>query len=156
MTTPIQYPLINGMRHSFASIKLQIQNTKFTGFKSINYNYAKTREEARGNHPDALGKTRGENAYKCDVEVYLAEFNAFIATLGAGWGQIFFTVLVSYSENGFDITQDTILGCTIDEIDASQGQGPSALTRKLTFAPLKILYNGLDGEPNPLAAPAGV
>ena len=156
MTTPIAFPLVNGVRHAFASIKLQIGNTKFVGFKAINYNMSKSREMARGNHPDPLGKTRGDNDYKCDCEIYLAEFNLFIASLGPGWGQIFFTILVSYSENGFDVTQDQILGCTIDEVDASQSQGPAALTRKLTFNPLKILYNGVDSEPNPLVAPPGV
>lgn len=150
MTTPIQYPLINGVRHSFASIELKLNNLIFIGFKSINYNRTRNRAFVRGNHPDPIGKTRGENEYKADTELYLAEFNMFQAELGPGYGDVFFQILVTYSENGFDTIQDVINGCTLDTTDVSQSQGSDPLVRKFDLNPLKILFNGVDDLLSPL------
>ena len=44
-------------------------------------------------------------------------------SIGEGYGDVFFQVLVTYSENGFDTIQDTINGCTIDGLEVSQSQG---------------------------------
>lgn len=158
MTTPIQYPLINGVRHSFSSIELKLNGQIFVGFKSINYSRKRTRSYVRGNSPDPLAKTRGENEYTADCEIYLAEWNLFqsqVANGLDGYGDVLFTVAVTYTENGFDTIQDTIIGCTIDSTDASQGQGPDALTRKIELMPIKILFNGLEDLQVALAAPAG-
>lgn len=150
MVAPIQYPLVNGVRHSFASIELKLDVQIFIGFKSINYSRTRNRALVRGNHPDPIAKTRGENEYSGDVELYLAEWNLFQSQLGAGYGDKFFQVLVTYTENGFDTIQDVINGCTIDSLEASQGQGPDPLVRKFDLKPLKILFNGIDDLAVPL------
>lgn len=150
MATPIQYPLINGVRHSFASIELKLSTQLFIGFKSINYSRTRNRTIVRGNSPDPLGKTRGENDYSADCEVYLAEWNLFQALLGKGYGDVFFPVIVTYSENGFDTITDTITGCSIDSTEASQSQGSDPLTRKFDLKPLKIKFAGVDDLANPL------
>jgi len=153
MTSPIQYPFVNGTRHSFASIELKLANQIFIGFKSINYNRTRDRAEVRGNSPDPLGKTIGENKYTADCEIYLAEWNQFQALLeeqGTGYGDQFFTVLVTYSANGFDTIQDEIIGCTMDSTDASNGQGSDPTVRKFDMSPLKIKFNGIDDLASPL------
>jgi len=150
VTTPISYPLINGVRHSFASIELKCNGQIFIGFKSINYSRTRNRGLVRGNHPDPLGKTRGENEYSADAEFYLAEWNLFQAQLGDGYGDVFFQVLSTYSENGFDTIQDVINGCTVDSLEASQSQGPDPLVRKMDLKPLKVLFNGVDDLLTPL------
>ncbi len=150
MTTPISYPLINGVRHSFASIELKLKEQIFIGFKSVNYSRTRSRTKVRGNHPDPLGKTQGENDYSADIELYLAEWNLFQEQLGAGYGDVFFQVLVTYSANGFDTIQDVINGCTLDSTEASQQQGPDPLVRKFDLSPLKILFNGKDDVETPL------
>lgn len=150
MTTPIQYPLINGTRHSFASIELKLNGQIFIGFKSLNYTRTRSRTVVRGNSPDPLGKTMGENDYSADAEVYLAEWNLFQDLLGKGYGDVFFQVLATYSANGFDTIQDVINGCTLDSTEVSQSQGPDPLVRKFTLSPLKILFNGIDDLTTPL------
>lgn len=150
---PIPYPLINGVRHSFSSIELKLGTNIFVGFKSINYSRKRTRTIVRGKSPDPLGKTRGTNEYTADCEIYLAEWNALLAQLQAiapGYGDVLFTVLVTYSENGFDTIQDTINGCSIDTTEASQAEGPDPLVRKVELNPLKILFNGVDDLATPL------
>jgi hypothetical protein len=159
MTTPIAYALLNGARMGFSSIEPKIilasgSSLIFGGFKSLNYKRARTREEARSNSPDPIGKTVGENAYTGDLEVYAAEALQIINFLGgAGYGDVFFALAVTYLMNGFDTQVDTLLGCTLDEFDSSNSQGPANLTRKFNLSPLKLLVNGLDDLAIPLTAP---
>ncbi len=152
MTTPIPYPIINGFRASGNSIELVIAGIKgLRGFKVLDYNRTRSRGMVEGNHPDPLGKTRGKNAYKASCELYLAEWNLLLATLGPGYGDLPFTVISQFSENGFDTITDTLLGCTLD---SSTGGGDSTSTdgllRKFDLNPLKILYNGQDDCEVPL------
>lgn len=150
MGTPLSFPLINGVRHGFSSIELKLAGQIFVGFKSINYSRVRTRSKVRGNHPDPIAKTRGENDYTGDCELYLAEWNLFQALLGQGYGDAIFSVLVTYGENGFDTISDELIGCSMDSTDASNGQGPDALVRKVDLSPLKIKFNGIDDLAVPL------
>lgn len=152
-TSPIQFPLINGAGFSFPSIELKLNGLIFRGFKSIDYDYDRTRTKVYGNSPDPLFKTVGKADYTCSAEIYVAEWFSFLKQLGAGFGDIFFIILVSYTQVGFDPVQDTILGCTIDKMQAAQKEGSDPLTRTVEFNPLKILYNGLDPLAIPLVSP---
>lgn len=163
-TTPIPYPDATGARHSWASIKAIIAGVPFLGIKKCTYDRKRTREEVRGTHVDPLGKTVGENAYTCAIDLYLAEWNQLQALIqdaadqqsigDVGYGDVFFTIQVQYSANGFDTIQDEIIGCTLDMTSADQQQGPSALIRGIELNPLKILFNGLDDVLPSLTAPA--
>ena len=151
----IPLPLINGVRHSAASVELKVANIIIVGVKSVDYSRKRSRTQVRGFHPDPLGQTRGENEYDASIEIYLAEFNQLQAACqalngGKGYGDATFDVIVTYGENGFDTITDTIRGCNIDSTEAGVSQGPDALTRKIELSPLKILYNGLDDLTNPL------
>ena len=139
----IKYPLINGLRHSFASVEMKVRGQIYIGFKSVNYNRTRSRSEARGPHPDPLGKTQGENKYTGDIEFFLAEFVRLITDLGPGYGDIQFPVVVTYSSNGFDTIMDELQGCTIDTTDASNA-GTDPTVRKIDLNPTKILFNGID------------
>ena len=56
----IVYPNTVGNIHGFQSIELRAGTQRFTGFKSLNYPRTRTRGIVYGNHPDPLGKTRGQ------------------------------------------------------------------------------------------------
>jgi hypothetical protein len=153
MAATIPYPLINGYRHGFSSIELKLNNQLFVGFKSINYTRTRSRSAVMGNHPDPIAWTRGTNEYKGDCELYLAEFSLFQSLLGKGYGDVAFSVLVTYGESEFDTIVDELIGCHLDSVDASNGQGTDALTRKFDLNPLKILHNGIDDVEFPLTPP---
>ena len=150
MASPIQYPLINGTRHSFASIELTLGSLIFVGFRAVNYKRSRGRTTVYGSSPDPLGKTRGVNEYTADCELYLAEWNAFQADIGAGYGDEAFQVLVTYTENGFDSIIDTLIGCTMDSTEASNSQGSDPTVRKFDLNPIKILFNGIEDLAQPL------
>lgn len=156
MANDIPYPFVAGFRHGFASVAAEFKlrggkTVTFRGFKGINYTRTRDRGIIYGNHPDPLGKTRGQNSYSADCEVYLAEFAKLVEELGAGYGDIPFTVLVHFVEGGFAGLQDEIQGCTFDSTDASNAQGTDGLSRKFNLNPLKILFDGLDDVETPLA-----
>lgn len=170
MTTPLAYPLINGVRHDWTNIEPKIAGQIFVGFKSLNYKRTRTRTKLWGNSSDPIAKTQGVNDYTADMEVYLAEWNLFQALLkagaaakslpsgispGSGYGDLLFPVVITYLNLGFDTITDTILGCSVDELDASQSQSPDPLVRKVTFNPLKVLFNGDDDLATALQAPSG-
>lgn len=156
MADQLEYPYVNGFRHGFASIELKFQfdGRKVQLFcKSINYGRTRSRGLVQANHPDPIAKTRGENAYKGSVEMAFAEYRLLLDTLGAGYGDKIFTTLVTYGEDGFTTVTDELTGCTLDDDDASNAQGPDPLMRKLDLAPLKILMGGVDDLEFPLVAP---
>ena len=165
-TQTLQYPLINGTKHDFSSIELKIAGQIFIGFKSINYSRTRTRVMVRGNSPDPIAKTLGTNEYTGECEVYLAEYDYLQSLLvqaaqqspnltgpGAGYGDVFFQVIVTYTDAGFNPVVDTLNGCTLDSLDSSNSQSADPLVRKFNLAPMKILFNGVDDLNNPLQAP---
>lgn len=176
MTTPILYPLVNGVRHSWASIEVKVANLILYA-TAVSYTRKRNRTMVRVNHPDPVAKTRGSNEYTGELEMLLAEYNllqaALIATSFAptvllgpsptltlpggfgGYGDVFFQVLVSYSENGLDTITDSLLGCTMDSTDASNSEGTEPTKRKFELNPLKVLFNGAEDLGQPLRAPPG-
>lgn len=157
MADALVYPLINGFRHGFSSITLifNLSDGKTVQMfcKSINYGRTRSRGLVMGNHPDPIAKTRGENAYKCSVEIPLAEYRLLLAEIGPGYGDKIFSTFVVYGENGFETVTDEIHGCTIDDDDASNSQGPDPLMRKLDLNPLKIRMGGVDDLETPMVSP---
>lgn len=163
MTTPISYPLVNGVRHSWASVEVKLAGQIFY-VTAVNYSRKRNRTLVRVNHPDPSGKTRGSNEYTADIELLLAEFNALQAALilqanqqglNGGYGDVFFQVVVTYTENGLDTVTDSILGCTMDSTEVGNAEGTDPSKRKIDLAPLKVLFNGQDDLATPLQAPPG-
>lgn len=146
----IAYPLVNGAAYSFASIELKINGQLFTAFEDVNYGRKRTREKIRGNHPDPLAKTIGENEYHGDCTLEVAEWFMFLEQLGAGYGDIFFDFYVTYNSPILGVVQDTVIGCTIDEVSTSLKRGPGGLYKKVDLAPLKVLEDGFDDCAIPL------
>lgn len=163
MPSTLQYPLVNGVRHSFASVEVKVAGQIFFA-TSVNYSRKRNRTMVKENHPDPVGKTRGSNEYSADIEMLLAEYNALQALLisqaqqqglNTGYGDVFFTVVVTYTEAGMDTVTDTISGCTMDSTEASNAEGTDPSKRKFEMSPLKILFNGVDDLSSPLQGPAG-
>ena len=159
MTTPLSYPLTAGTRHSFVSIEIKIAGI-IIPVKSINYSRKRSRGVVRGNHPDPIAKTRGNNEYAADGELYTAEWMLLKQTLkefGAqqnppvAYGDVLFPVYVSWSENGFETFTDEIQGCTMDSTESSNSQGEDASVRKIDLSPLKVLFADDDDVTVPLA-----
>lgn len=148
---PIAYPDSAGARHSFVSLKAIVAGLPILGLKKCTYSRQRQREILHGTHVDPIGKTQGENTYKASLDLYLAEFQQLKAALiqqgealGVGYGDVFFIIQAQYRAPGFTLIQDEIQGCTLDDTNADQSQGPAGLIRGLELNPLKILFDGDD------------
>lgn len=154
MPTSIRYPLINGVRHSFASIIFKLDGQEFSGIKSVTYARHRERGVGHGTNPDPLFKTRGKNTYECEVEVYHAEWKAFVLEhFGRGYGDKMFPIEVSYADSGFPTQTDRIYGNTIDDSEGGGTEGTDPLTRKFKTSPIKIIFDGEDDNATPLHGP---
>ena len=166
MTTPIAYPLLNGVRQSFVSTEITFQqpaigatqggqslNLALRGYTSMKYGRVRSRTKVWGNHPDPIGKTRGKNDYTGEFKYLLAEvvlIRAALQSLGGGYGDVMFNVHITHSENGFDTHVIDILGCTFDKDEISLAEGTEASAIDLDFNPLKVKYDGVDDNTIPL------
>lgn len=164
MGLPLLYPLVNGVRHSWASVEVKLGNFIFY-VVGINYSRERERTMVMVNHPDPVGKTRGRNKYEGDCEMLLAEFNLFqtqlvllsAVGLSGGYGDVPFDVVISYTENGLDTVTDVLKGCTLDSTSAANAESNEPTKRKFKLNPLKILIGGVDDLGTlPLVAPPGV
>ena len=154
MPTPIKYPEINGARHSWSSVILKIDGQQFDGVKSITYARHREIGTGYGTNPDPLFNTRGKNSYEGEIEVYHAEWIAFVVEhFGKGYGDKYFAVEVSYAENGFPTTTDRLIGCRVLDSEGGGSEGTDPLTRKFKLNPLKIIFHGTDDNATPLHGP---
>ena len=156
--TPIPYADVNGARFSPVSAEIRWAFPGLAivmpGYKSITYSRKRSRVYAKGQNVDPLGKTRGTNAFAASIEVHLPEYNNMIRALGNGYGDIFFSLFITYNETALDVVTDEIIGCTWDGTEATADQtSDDPLYRMIELNPIKIKFAGLDDNELPLAAP---
>lgn len=149
MATPIPYPLVNGKRYSFTSIEFLFGTIPLIGIKSLNYGSSLEPGKVYGTNANKIGRTEGQADHTCDAEVYLLEWNAFLAVVGptgiltGGFGAVVFPIVVNYAEAGMPVITDIIDGCRITKVDHSNQTGSDASTVKLTIDPMDIKHAGL-------------
>lgn len=158
---PTAYPLINGVRHSYSSIELRINGSVILGCTEINYTTKLEPSVVRAAGALPIGLTLGNADFDGDFSLLLQEFNDMIIALGPGAMTIPFDIVVAYDASlgnvlsgGLDVIVDTLQGCRITNIEASNSGGSTdATVRKCTIKPTMILLNGIALTPEqPTAA----
>lgn len=155
---PIRYPLVNGVRQSFASCNLEITSDLLTwkpiGWSKLSFERTRERGEVRGPHPDPIAMTRGQNKYTASMTMYLAEVNYLVQEVlgGPGYGDRFFRVVLQYLENGLDVVKIELRSCKLDKDAVDNSQGTDATQVEIDLHPLKMLRNDIDDVDDPLAA----
>jgi hypothetical protein len=157
---PLQYPLVNGFSYSWASVEFKFNNAPIITVQSIDYKITNDRKQPYGTNPNPLSKTRGKITNSCKVKILLLELDGFLGALAQNdptgnnaYGDVFFEVDVTYSENGVGVIADTILGCTVNSVEQSSAEGPDALMVEMELQPLQILRNGRPMSSAILTAP---
>ena len=130
----MQYPLINGHRYDFSSIEGSIAGKKYMGYTSINYKQTLEPGEARGNHAQRYGTTRGQLKADADFEMLKEEGEEFIRGLGDGYMEKRFNMTVVYSEEGGKTRTDVLHNCRIQEVSDGHSEGGDALKLKFTLS----------------------
>jgi hypothetical protein len=145
----LQYPLINGDRHSFASVEIQFNNLSIGGFTAINYEALLDGQPVRGAGPLVIGHTIGLASWTGDFEMLLEEWNFFQASLGPGFMQQYFNIRVTYAARGMSTIVDTLSGCRVKSVGASgQSSSGDALVRKVPLLITSGNFNGVSPFPN--------
>lgn len=148
----IPYPLINGVRYSYSSIKLTVNGKQIVGHKEVSYKQSKEPGHVRGAHPEKLGRTQGDLENEASLSLYEEEWNELLDALGDGYMDKVFDITVVYATNE-DVTRiatDKILGCQIKDIDKSRSQGNEGLEVKLELDVMEIHLNGKKPLKSPL------
>lgn len=158
---PIRYPLINGVRHSMASlanggllITSDVRNWTSNGWNKLSFERTRDRGEVRGPHPDPIGMTRGQNKYTASLTLYLAELNYLVQEVlgGPGYGDRPFSIVLQYLSNGLDTVKVEIRGCHLDKQAVDNSVGTDATMVEIDLHPIKIIWNDQDDVDDPLAA----
>lgn len=140
----MSYPLINGMRASWAEISFKIKGAKAIGVKEISYRPSLEGSDVYGTGVMPIGRTRGQAKFEASVTLNKEEFDALIKDLGDGYGEKPFDIVVQYRLEGVAlVNSDRIVACRIKSPDQSHAQGADALTVKVDLHPADIILNGL-------------
>lgn len=151
----IAYPLINGSRHSWASIELRCAGSVVQGGTEINYSPSLEPTFVFGAGAEPIGRTLGQAGYEGDVTLLLEEFNELVERLGDNWMTVAFDIVVSHDASGagLSVIQDTLIGCRITKVEnSSSSSSTEPTTRKCTLSIMRIKMNGVDPGPNTTAA----
>lgn len=149
----VPYPLIDGNRYSWASVKISFGAATFIGVKSINMNEKVDPAKIHGTGQNIIGATAGMYDADGDVEVYQEEADQIISSLGTGWGNKRVTIQVQYID---DPQPTRTKKLTVRLTGRTQGgsEGNEAMTSKFTmFFLAPIEDNGITMV-NPIQAAA--
>jgi len=144
------YPLINGVRHSWASVEIKLDDDIILGITEINYKDKLDPGIVKGAGVRPIAFTTGSAEFDGDVTLLLEEFNTMISKFGPAWKTRQFDIIVTYDESGSGLSTivDTIVGCRITDTEASASStSVDGSVRKCPFKALDILWNGLSSAP---------
>ena|SRR5690348_3993599 len=157
----LSYPLVNGVRHSWASVAITAGGLPFGGVTEINYAPKLDAQYVRGAGPNPIATTTGLASMTADMTMLEEEFKLLMQTLGspgligggAGFMTSFFDIEVTKSNEGYILggmsTIIDTLQCRITEVSAAmQASSGDALVRKMTLLPITMRLNGASPFPN--------
>lgn len=142
----MDYPLINGHRFDWSSVRIAFNGALFTAVKSVNYSNKLDPGYIRGTNSQYIGRTRGEYSPGGSIEFYKEEYYDFIKTITAngarGYMEVAFGMTVQYETFGRAVLTDTIAGARITSDEDDHGESPDGLSIKCDLSPMYILRNG--------------
>jgi hypothetical protein len=157
--TPLQYPNINGVGYSWASIEFKFAGgAAITEVLSVDYKITRERKKTYGTNVNPLRKTRGKIDYSAKWKMCLPAAYNLQQGLGAqdptgnnAYGDVFWTATITYSENGFSTINVIIIGNTLDTWENSHAEGVEEPVVEFESAPLNILIDSGTG-PQPMSS----
>lgn len=146
----MQQTLINGNRHSFVNLTVNANGRDIPrgSITSVNYNPTQDPGLVQGNLNVPTGRTQGYSTATGSIEILLSEANDFYSNLTNN-GEVAimdvdFDMIVQYSINDIDVITDTLRGCRITNLDASNSQGNDATKRTHSLSIMRVALNGID------------
>jgi hypothetical protein len=150
MSETVNYPLINGVYPSWASVEIRVQNYVIGGITEINYKPSLESNYVLGAGAQPIGQTEGMTKYEGDFTILLPQWHALQKLLGDGYGRVPLDIIVTYSpvgnDDSFDTVQDSMIGARIQDVGATmQASSGDALVKKIALKPMRI-YEGASAD----------
>ena len=138
------YPLVNGRRYDWSSIKIKVKGQTYVGVKAVNYKHKLTPGVVKGTTAQAIGHTLGEYEAEAGMEMYMLEWKELRKALGGnGYMAAVFDIIVQYSTaTGASVETDEIRGVRVTEVDKSHTSGNEPLAVKLSLFVMGIIEDG--------------
>lgn len=137
------YPLINGVKHDWSSVEIDMGGQIYTGVTELTYSDDLAPGEVGGTSAQILARTRGEYTCEASSTFNMEDGQEFIAALGDGFGEVIFNVTAMYQEpvSGNIITH-RLIGCRIGSTEGGGSRGPDPLAMTHSIHPMYIDWNG--------------
>jgi len=146
-----EFPLVNGTMHDFTSIEFTMNGTVRPKVKEISYTLELAPTDVYGTPAQKVGRTRGQLKPEASVTMYKAEFDDLVFTLGLGYMESVFNIVVNYSDPGTDIHTDELKGCRIMKWEVSASSGADPVEVAIDLNVMDILYGQVAAVINTLA-----
>lgn len=150
----VGYPLINGVRHSWASVEIKIAGNTILGITKVDYSDKLDPGKVRGAGARVIAFTTGTADTAGSFTILLEEFNQMIAslqTINPRWKLAMFDTIITYAEEDSGLTTivDTLQGCRISEtkIGTTEAGNSDPSLRECTIEFLDLLWNGQSSLP---------
>lgn len=112
---------------------------------SLSYGHGVDPQEARAAGFEARDYTNGQySAEDAEVEMLMADWDAWRNSIGNGYMRKRFTFTASYADGDDEVTTDTLQHCMIKQVKKNPKQGSDPLTVTVSLKVKKILENGID------------
>lgn len=134
--------LINGRYFDFSSVAVELDGITLRDILSIEYTDSLTPQKVKSNSPMPRGRTRGDYEAQGSFTITRGEFQRFLDYAQTGFGELEFTVVVSYSDGDDPPRVDRLIGCRIVTPNNSHSAGGGALQVPLTLDVMRIEYDG--------------
>ncbi len=145
------YPLVNDIKFDHSSAEIQIGATLFTGIESIEWSESLEPGIVRGTVAQKLARTAGEHDAEGGFALPIEDFGELIATLGEGYGGVSFNIVVTYSNEGQNVTTVELIGCRITEHSGGSEAGGDPTMEEISIDIMEVKHNGLRMFPGALA-----
>lgn len=136
---------INGVAHDWSSVEVHMAEAVWPCLQSIDYEQPLSRKLGYGAYAQPVYRTQGQLAPKCSVKMIKSEFTELIRSLGDGYMNREFEILVQYQATpDAEIITDEILKCCIGNHKDSVSQGGEAAMVDVEISTMLIRPAGLN------------
>lgn len=153
-----QYPLINGVWHSWAEVEIKFAGNTILGITKVDYSDKLSGAPVRGAGPLIIGYTTGNQEVSGSFTLLLESFQQLINLLAeqrptdSAWKLVPFDISVSYdgSASGLSVVTDTIKACRIEEVKVGTTEAGSTdpMTRECTILHQGVIWGNVStGNP---------
>jgi hypothetical protein len=151
MSDPV-YPLINGMRASWAEIEFRVAGKRTIGIQEISYAPSQDPQYVYGAGVAPIGRTRGQTKPEASMSLLKEEADLLINELagagagaGLGFGEVAFDIIINYRLEALgpgQVRTDAVRGCRLIKPSQSYSQGSEGLSVKIDLHPMAVELNG--------------